>query len=385
MPFGPRHLPEFCLLVVALFSESVLLWGILKTNKARGRTRVAMMAPAGLVAMLLCMGFALRSIRISSHFPLLFTVWVRGLALTSALLLAGAVIAYGISRLVPAVGAAHNGSRRLFLRAARVSLFAAPAAALGYGTFVQRSRFRVREVDVPVPGLPKDLDGLVLVQLSDIHLSPFLSEAELRRTVDMANETRARVALVTGDLITQRGDPLDTCLKQLARLRADAGVLGCLGNHEVYADAQDYATEKGASMGIRFLRRTSETLRFGSAALHFVGIDYQPMHTRYLVGAERLVRPGALNVLLSHNPDVFPVAARKGYQLTISGHTHGGQVSVEILHQDLNVARFFTPYVYGLYRRGLASIYVTRGIGTIGLPTRIGAPPEVARIRLCAI
>ena len=92
-----------------------------------------------------------------------------------------------------------------------------------------------------------------------------------------------------------------------------------------------------------------------------------------------------VNILLSHNPDVFPVAARQGYQLTIAGHTHGGQITVEILHQNLSIARFYTPYVYGLYREGDAAVYVTRGIGTVGVPARLGAPPEIALIRLCAI
>ena len=89
-----------------------------------------------------------------------------------------------------------------------------------------------------------------------------------------------------------------------------------------------------------------------------------------------------MNLLLSHNPDVFPVAAKQGWDLTLAGHTHGGQVTVEILDRSLNVARFFTPFVYGLYHSGRSSIYVTRGIGTIALPTRIGAPPETALLRL---
>ncbi len=100
---------------------------------------------------------------------------------------------------------------------------------------------------------------------------------------------------------------------------------------------------------------------------------------------EKFVQPGACNVLLSHNPDVFPVAARKGFQFTLAGHTHGGQVRVEILRQDLNIARFFTPYVDGLYRDGSSSIFVSRGIGTIGLPTRLGSTPEVALLHLCRI
>jgi predicted MPP superfamily phosphohydrolase len=96
------------------------------------------------------------------------------------------------------------------------------------------------------------------------------------------------------------------------------------------------------------------------------------------------VAPGLINVLLSHNPDVFPVAAAQGYDLTISGHTHGGQVDVEILHQHLNVARYFTNYTSGLYQEGMSSVYVSTGIGTIGAPVRLGAPPEVSLIRLCA-
>jgi predicted MPP superfamily phosphohydrolase len=117
--------------------------------------------------------------------------------------------------------------------------------------------------------------------------------------------------------------------------------------------------------------------------LNFVGVDFQRMANRYLAGTEKMIVPGATNILLSHNPDVFDVAARKGFDLTVAGHTHGGQVTVEILHQTVNAARFFTPYVYGLYRKGPASIWVTRGIGTVGIPARLGAPPEITVLRLC--
>jgi hypothetical protein len=109
------------------------------------------------------------------------------------------------------------------------------------------------------------------------------------------------------------------------------------------------------------------------------------MHSRYLVDAEQMIVPGLLNVLLSHNPDVFPAAAAQGYDLTVAGHTHGGQVDVEILHEHLNVARYFTSYVQGLYQEGNSSIYVSNGIGTIGVPVRLGAPPEVSLLHLCAI
>ncbi len=278
-----------------------------------------------------------------------------------------------------------NPERRHLLNVARTAVVVAPVAATGFGVFVERNALSVREVDIPIKGLPKDLDGLRIVQLTDIHCSAFLSRKDVARAVNMANSTRANVAVLTGDLITSLHDPLDDCLAELSRLRSDAGTFGCLGNHEIYANAEAYTTEQGARLGMRFLRGEARRLRFGNAHLNLAGVDYQRMRHPYLEGAEQLIVPGDCNLLLSHNPDVFPVADSKGFHLTLAGHTHGGQITVEILEQYLTVARFFTPYVYGAYKQNNSSIYVSRGIGTVGVPARLGAPPEVSLIRLCAI
>jgi predicted MPP superfamily phosphohydrolase len=287
-------------------------------------------------------------------------------------------------RLRKAVGAEFNPGRRRVLNTAGHLAIAAPFAVLSYGALIERLDFRVREVDVPIPGLPDDLDGLRIVHLSDIHLSPFLSEEQLSRVIDAANGLHPHLAAITGDLISDRDDPIDACIRQLARLKADAGVVACMGNHEHYARLEDYTAGAAARVGIPFLRGQSRALRFGKATLNVAGVDYQPFSDKagYLRGAGRLVVPGETNLLLSHNPDVFPVAAHQGYNLMLAGHTHGGQVSVEILDQAINPARFFTHYVYGLFRRGAAAGYVTRGIGTIGIPARIGAPPEISLLRL---
>jgi len=283
-----------------------------------------------------------------------------------------------------AVHAEFNPGRRRLINAAGNIAVAAPFAALAYGSLIERLDFHVREVDVPIAGLPADLDGLRLLHISDIHLSAFLSEAQLARVIDSANGLRPHLIAVTGDLISHKGDPIDACIRQLARLKSDAGTVGCMGNHERVAGVEDYTAKAAARVGIPFLRRQSRQLRFGSATLNVAGVDYQPLYekSRYLRGAEHLVLPGATNLLLSHNPDVFPVAAAQGYNLMLAGHTHGGQVSVEIFDQAINPARFFTHYVYGLYQRGAASAYVTRGIGTIGIPARFGAPPEISLLRL---
>ncbi len=275
-------------------------------------------------------------------------------------------------------------ARRRVLTAASNAVIAAPAAVLGYGAFIERTNFHTREVDVPIPDLPRDLEGLRIVQISDIHLSPFLTERQFARVIDSANELRAHVAAITGDLITEYGDPIDAALRQLARLKTDAGGFGCMGNHDAYTGLTGYIQQNAARFGMRFLRDKSQALKFGSATLNFAGQDYQRKSNKdhYLPGAERLIQPGAVNILLQHNPDVFPTAARQGYNLLLAGHTHGGQVTVEILDRTISPAFFFTPYVYGYYRLGAASAYVTRGIGTIGIPARLGAPPELSLLRL---
>jgi uncharacterized protein len=280
----------------------------------------------------------------------------------------------------------HSPGRRRLIHAAGLAAAAAPFAVAGFGAIVNRTNFQIREIDLPVPGLHPDLEGLRIGQLSDLHVSPWLSVQELGRAVDMLNELKPHLAVVTGDLITQVGDPLDDTIRELSRLRADAGILGCLGNHEMYAQCQNYTARNALPFGIKFLRNEARLLRWGSGVLNVVGVDYQRSQTirPYLLGAEKLVVPGASNLLLSHNPDVFPVAVRKGYDAVLSGHTHGGQVTVEIVNQTLNFARFFTPYVAGLYRLEGKSCYVTAGLGTITVPVRIGALPEITLARLRA-
>ena len=314
--------------------------------------------------------------------PFLLRTTTLAYGITATAVLALRVLFRALAKMVGATE--FDPGRRRVLNAAGNLAMAAPFAALSYGALVGRLDFRVREVDVPIPGLPADLDGLRLLHLSDIHLSAFLSEAELARVIDAANGLHPHLAAVTGDLISAAGDPIDACIRQLARLKTDAGILACMGNHERFAQIENYTAAAGARAGIHFLRGESRPVRFGDATLHIAGVDYQPLFQKanYLLGADRLVAPGETNLLLSHNPDVFPVAARQGYNLMLAGHTHGGQVSVEILDQAINPARFLTPYVYGLYRQGPAAAYVTRGIGTIGIPARIGAPPEISLLRL---
>jgi len=326
-------------------------------------------------------GIAVADLTVAAIFPATLVNWIEATAL---LIVISSFSAFGMAWCGRVRAEEFNPARRQLLNTARGLLVAAPAALAGYGVFLERDRIQLKEVHLVVPRLPPALDGLHIVQLSDMHRSAFFSRQQLDRAVAMANEVKPQLIFVTGDLITRRGDPLDDCLDSLSRLRAEAGIFGCHGNHEVYARCQEYATIEGLKHGIRYLRHESELLLFGGARLNLCGVDYQRLSLPYLAGAESLVKPDAFNLLLSHNPDVFSVAEQKGFQLVLSGHTHGGQINVEILSENLNLARFFTPYVLGEYRRENSVAYVTPGLGTVGVPIRLGVPPEVTSIRLCA-
>src|SRR4029077_14365438 len=137
-----------------------------------------------------------------------------------------------------------------------------------------------REVDIPLAGLPDDLDGLRILQLSDIHLSAFLSEAEFARVIDAALHLPPPLAVVTGDLISGHADPLDACIRQLARVKSDAGMFGCMGNHERYVRVQGYTAREAARLGIPFLRHESRQLRFGAATMNIAGCDFESHRNR---------------------------------------------------------------------------------------------------------
>jgi uncharacterized protein len=378
--------PSLCLLLLGVGLELYIVHRMLARGARPSRVWLAALAATALLAV----GYLLEFGRFAALFPALWATWIDCASILEVLVLA----LYAVKLALPGQARDSRKSgppapdfaaqrRALLQTSVAAAVCAVPVVAATFG-LITRNRFQLSEVKIPIAGLPKDLDGLRIVQITDIHLSPFLSEREFAHAIDMANETRAHIALVTGDLISRRGDPLDACLHQLARLRAEAGVVGCLGNHEIYTGTTDYVASEGARIGIDFLRGRARQFRFGGASLNFAGVDYQRFGHPYLEDAGKLVVPGIPNILLSHNPDVFPVAASQGYHLTISGHTHGGQVDFEILHQHMNVARAYTSFVSGLYRRGDAFAYVSRGLGTIGIPVRIGAVPEVSLLRLCA-
>jgi len=309
-------------------------------------------------------------------------------------------------------------SRRYFFKTATALAGAGPFLTAMYGFAAERLDYQVRRVDIPMPNLPAGLEGMKIVQISDIHLSSYMPRLQVRRAVNMANDLGADLALVTGDFITGPSDPIADCIDEVKGLRAPLGVWGCNGNHEVYARAEDTAQILFAQAGMKLLRSENAQLTFNGSSFNLIGVDYQRERTnggrkvQLLQNVEPLVRRDMPNILMSHNPNSFNRAAELGIELTLAGHTHGGQIQVEILDHRLSPARFITDYVAGLYHRpmfapapndrasngsaietnhgslfpnrssALASIYVNRGLGTVGAPVRLGVPPEITLLTL---
>ncbi len=319
----------------------------------------------------------------------------------------------------PAAETVADPGRRYFFRAATAAAGAAPFLTTMYGFAAERLNYQVRRIEIPLPNLPSALEGMTIVQISDIHLSGYMSRAQVRRAVDMANDLGADLAVVTGDLITGPGDSISDCVEEVSRLHAPLGTWGCNGNHEIYARAEDEAAYLYAQAGMKMLRHENAQINFKGAQFNLLGVDYQRERTprgqrqQALAGVEPLVRRDMPNILLSHNPNSFNRAAELGIELSLAGHTHGGQIQVEILDHRLSPARFITDYIAGLYQRPLfapalndraasnasatrafspslatlpfvpmAHIYVNRGLGTVGAPVRLGVPPEISLIVL---
>lgn len=303
-------------------------------------------------------------------------------------------------------------SRRYFFRSASVLAGATPFFTCMYGFAAERLHYQVRRIEIPMADLPSALDGMQIAQISDIHLSGYMSRSDVRRAVDMTNDLAADLTVVTGDFITGSSDPIADCIEEVSRLYAPLGVWGCNGNHEIYAKAEDAAQQLFAQAGMKLLRQENAQLTFRGAQFNLIGVDYQRERsldghrTQLLANIDPLIRRDIPNILLSHNPNTFNRAAEFGIQLSLAGHTHGGQIQVEILDHRLTPARFISDYIAGLFQRPLfkpsgeilvsrepdapssnpqlhaARLYVNRGLGTVGAPVRLGVPPEISLIVL---
>ena len=252
---------------------------------------------------------------------------------------------------------------------------------LGYAN--ARRTARVVTVTVPVAGLPAALHGFTIVQISDIHVGTTIRERFVEGIVEAVNHLKPDLVAITGDLVDGTVAELGAQVAPLRRLVSPCGSYFVTGNHEYYSGVHPWLAELGR-LGIRVLHNEHVVIERGGAKLVLAGVpDYNAGHFERehrsdpqaaLAGAPP---DAAVKVLLAHQPRSATAAAQAGFDLQLSGHTHGGQ----FLPWTFFV-RFQQPFTAGLHRVGKLRVYVSRGTGYWGPPKRFGAPSEITRIRL---
>ena len=272
-------------------------------------------------------------------------------------------------------------ARRSLLRQTAIAVSATPFAAAAYGLLYGRLDVEVTHQRIALARLPLAFEGFRIAQLSDIHISAFMPADEIRRYVAMANQLKTDLVVLTGDYVSWDPAAQWDVVQALAGLRAPYGVFGCLGNHESITQTEESITRLFAAEGIRILRQERALIQLRGETLNLIGVDDSEPDINV---TEHLVMPDMVNIVLVHNMGRADLkrAAEFGIDLTLSGHTHGGQLSLEFLRRGLSFARLETPYVSGRYEKSGSQLYVNRGIGTIVIPIRLGARPEITVFEL---
>ncbi|MEO5677511.1 MAG: metallophosphoesterase [Usitatibacter sp.] len=270
----------------------------------------------------------------------------------------------------------------LWVRASALGVMALVPAITLAGYFMARRVASVREVEILLADLPAALEGFTIVQISDIHVGPTITRAFVEGIVARVNRLEADLVAITGDLVDGSVRELAQHTAPLGMLESRHGTYVVTGNHEYYSGAQAWIREL-RRLGTRVLLNEHVVLEHDGARIAVAGVtDYSahhfdPSHASDARAAAAGAPADVVKVLLAHQPRSAELAQQAGFDLQLSGHTHGGQ-----FWPWNHFVRLQQPYTAGLHRLGAMWIYISRGTGYWGPPMRFGIPSEITRIRL---
>ena len=271
-------------------------------------------------------------------------------------------------------------SRRRFLARATYSYAAAGAALSTSGIWSAYGLPRLTRRTLTFPNLPPGLDGLTLLHLSDLHAGIHLGADRMQQIVQQVNALAPDLIVQTGDMIDISRAYIPPYVHAFRELRAPLGIVTVLGNHDRYTGEQEVI--RGCrDAGQLLLQNDCHLIERGGATLALLGIDDPHNWTaddpqpEDVAAALRPAPPAAFKILLAHRPGAWDTAAPRGIPLTLAGHIHGGQLYLPGI--GWSPGRLITKYVMGHFQRGDSQLYVSRGIGVVGVPIRVFAPPEI--------
>jgi predicted MPP superfamily phosphohydrolase len=271
-------------------------------------------------------------------------------------------------------------TRRQALGAAAMAL---PPLLTGGGVALamkQIHQFRINRIELPLAGLPIELDGMTIAQVSDVHVGRFTRAGMLPAIVDATNSLKADLVLLTGDLIDLTLADLPVALDFVRKLDPRSGLFMCEGNHDLIEDPIGFETQVRAA-GVPLLLDESAIATVRGRPVQLLGTTWGRGEVAIVGSISRLVpqrRPDAFSILLAHHPHAFDTAAAVGFPLTLSGHTHGGQI---MLNERLGAGSIMFRYWSGVYRNRDAALVVSNGVGN-WFPLRLHAPAEIVHLTL---
>lgn len=266
--------------------------------------------------------------------------------------------------------------RQFLLNTLNLGVVGISTALTGYGFYAARHRFCVFEVPVPIRGLPTELDGFRIVQISDIHVGQTIKRDFVQRAVDRVKELAPDLIALTGDMIDGEVEQLRHHVAPLAELEAPCGCFFVTGNHEYYNNNPEAWIEETRRLGFTVLLNEHRLIERDGGRILLAGVtDYG--HGSDPEAALADAPPGDVRILLAHQPRSIFAAAKLDCHLQLSGHTHGGQFVPWKYFIPLQ-----QPFVAGLHRFEKTWIYVNRGTGYWGPPLRVGAPAEISLLIL---
>ena len=272
-------------------------------------------------------------------------------------------------------------TRRQFIGGVIATPLLGLSAASAYARLIEPYHYLITETDIFVKNLPERFEGFRITQLTDIHHSDILGIDEVQRVVQLAQQTKPNIFVLTGDYTTTYRRYIEPCAEALSRLNAPEGVWAVLGNHDHYTDPE-LTTRAFERHHITVLNNLNTSVQNGPDRLQLTGIDDWSWNGTDWKRAFAGLNNELPTILLSHQPAVLEFPQTQQISLILSGHTHGGQIKVPWLGP---LARFATKdlkYAQGLFRYGEVQLYVSSGTGVIGLPIRMGVRPEITVLRL---
>lgn len=296
----------------------------------------------------------------------------------------------------------YDPSRSRFLSQMAVFLGGLPFVALSYGILRNAYRYKIHRHTVPIKDLPESLQGLRILQISDIHSGSFTQKEPLREAVDLINAQQADIVFFTGDLVNNTADEMQPYVDIFSKIKAPYGVFSVLGNHD-YGDYVGWSSPEAKQenmlqlydthrrLGWDLLLNENRLLDIRGEQVAIIGVENYSGSARFskygdLAKAYKGAESASLKLLLSHDPTHWDYQITKDFPdiaVTFSGHTHGMQFGVEIPGWiKWSPAQYVYKQWAGLYQQGQQFLYVNRGFGFLAYPGRVGILPEITVLEL---